>query len=439
MNIFIFCGPMAFGKGGMEKVAASLANYLSKKHVVTLGYFVREIGDRPAYTLVKTVSLAPWFKKLKDSRLDYSKRIVESSADIFIYFGASSQALQVISLLEGFYIPIMMHEGSNPDRVINDSWSNIRGVSRSQAAWEREALYSQASLIRFTMPEYVESLPLDIQKYAVAFHNAFEIPTKYSNVKENKCIINIGGLKKNKNIIPLLNACRDIFRKFPDWKLHIFSAVNNSTAGKEYVEKIARMVSDKGISSNVFLNSEVDDLEPEYLASGIHVITSLSEGLSNAVAESMTYGVPTIGVSNVPGVDGLVLNNRNGILIDREDIENNLYDALDKLMSSSCLREDFGIKAREDAHIFEPISIYRKWEDALKICIENHWKRNSEVHRHYSRVLIDLYRNSVVGFQKGKECRDIQKDFLIIRENRCDDSFFVDKESDLKRDRWSSV
>lgn len=434
MKVFIFCGPLAFGKGGMEKVAANLANYLAKKNIVTLGYFIREGDIAPAYEVDDSVLFAPWFKNSKGSRSIYSKRIVEAAPDVFIFFGASSQSLEVISLIDKFEIPILMHEGSNPERVIVDNWARTREIHRSQAVWEREALYSQASLVRFTMKEYLNSLPNDLREYAIAFPNAFELPVECSDVYKNKQIINIGGLKPNKNILPLLHACVLIFKKHPDWQLHIYSATNKTKAGQAYVKKISDFIRNKELCDNVFTHSEVDDIDSEYLKSSIHVITSLSEGLSNAVAESMTFGLPTIGVAGVPGVDGLVANHVNGVLVKRDKLKENLAEALETLISEPLLRKKLGSKAQKDSVMFRPANVYENWENAIELCINNKGVRNSELHLHYKRVIADIYEAALPETEKDIIENDQKLSAYAAQVNT--ECSFASKEKKINENRW---
>ncbi|PKH57902.1 hypothetical protein CXF94_23970 [Halomonas sp. Choline-3u-9] len=435
MNIFIFCGPLAFGMGGMEKVAVNLANYLSIQHRVTLGFFSREGQIKPAYEVDLKVVLAPWDFKSDGSRPTYSKRIIESQPDIFIYFGASSQALQVISLLWKCSTPIIMHEGSNPERVITTSWSAPRKITRYEAAWERELLYEQAAAIRFTMPEYLKSLPLELRSKARAFPNAFSIPDNWESDKVNKRIINIGGLKPNKNIKPLLSACRELFGVFPDWELHVFSATNKTPAGEVYVREVEQKIAEYGLDANVFVRGEVDDIDKEYRRSDVHVITSFSEGLSNAVAESMTYGLPTIGIKGVPGVDGLVRHGANGYLADKENLENDLFVYLKALILDDKLRKKLALQARQDSIMFDPEKINKEWESLIHYAVEkNIGENSSEMEKHYDRLRDNLYKKVVKDF--GMEAGDDDVSHELSRAQQLNESFLTVQESRLERERW---
>ena len=419
MNIFIFCGPLAFGKGGMEKVAASLANFLSDKNIVTVGFFCRESQTLPAYDLNKYVLKAPWFFREQESRNVYLKRILESSPDVFIYFGASSQIIQVISLLYGCDVPIIIHEGSNPERVITTNWASAKRISRYEAAWERELIYSQASAIRFTVPEYLSSLPSSsLKNKAFAFPNAFTSCYKISKRPMLKRIVNVGGLKPNKNLKPLIFAFSDVVKHFPDWELHIFSAKNRFSAGDVYIKELEELVDSLCLSNNVFFRGEVKDMDSEFIDSDIHVITSLSEGLSNAVAEAMVNGVPTIGIEEVPGVSCLIKNNINGILVDRANLVFELFEALFSLISNEGLKNSLSDQARMDSNIFNPEEIYLRWLELIDFSVSKVSRECDNASFHYSQMVRALYSSQVQGFEgqiEGKKYKENMNNALNKR------------------------
>jgi len=393
MRKFIFCGPAAFGKGGMEKVAIQLANYWSDKNdVVHFGYFSRENQTTPAYAINANVILAPW-DRVKVSYAEYKRRIIEAKPHAFLLFGASSQIIEVVSLLNNTEIPLIIHEGSNPERIINENWARPRKLTHIEAIWEREVILSQADRIRLTMPSYLNSLSTPLRSKARAFPNAFDVfESKLDN--KRKRVINIGGLKPNKNIFPLLHAFKELKFDYPDWELAIFSAEYLTPKGVEFADKVREFIVSNDLESNVKIYGETDNINIEYETSSIHVITSLSEGLSSSVAEAMCHGLPSIGIRGVPGVDGLIEDDRNGILIENKDLLCGLIKSLKLLINSESLRTQLGANALKDAAKFNSKNIYLKWDEIVKEAIEE--KRNkvisNEVELHYKRTVESLYK-----------------------------------------------
>jgi glycosyltransferase involved in cell wall biosynthesis len=219
----------------------------------------------------------------------------------------------------------------------------------------------------------------------MVFPNAFPVPVESADLSSKK-IINVGGLKKNKNIFPLLEAFSDVVKVYPDWSLDVYSAVGSGAAAKEYFNLVSGKIESLRLGNNVFIKEQVDDIYKEFFKSSIHVITSLSEGLSNSVCEAMCCGVPTIGIRRVPGVDGLVLNDLNGILLEGDSVVEGLKTAICELIEDKNYRERLGRQARIDAACFEPDEIFKKWDEVIDFALNNKNKfLFDEVQAHYQR------------------------------------------------------
>lgn len=370
MNIFIFCGPLAFGKGGMEKVSTNLANFLAESGFnVYIGYFVREGQANPSYPLNEKVKKVPWNQD-DEKIVDYKKRILQYSPDVFMIFGASSQIINISSLIYGTGIPLIIHEGSNPERIITQNWAIPRKISVSEAKWEREVVLSTASRIRMTLEAHKESLPNILKAQVRAFPNAFKAQpqNQEKHIKNTSKfrIINIGGLKPNKNILPLIDAFLNISHNYLNWELVVFSTTYKNKRGERYVKKIKDHVTSKKAQGMVKFFPETDEIDREYALSDIHAITSTSEGFGNCVAEAMTHGLPNIGLACCPGVNSLIEHGVNGLLVSSDsDIVLGLENALKTLMDSTELRKRLGNAGRRKAQEFNPELINQKWLDII--------------------------------------------------------------------------
>lgn len=177
-----------------------------------------------------------------------------------------------------------------------------------------------------------------------------------------------------------------MFDKHPNWKLEVYSTIGNNLSAMAYADSVADKVKDLGLKDNVFIKGEVDDIYSQYLSSSIHVITSLSEGLSNAVCESMCCGVPTVGIEGVPGVDGLVSHDVNGILVSNSNLVENLAKEISCLISDEDKRIRLGKQARDDAVIFKPDVIFKQWEKLVDLATKNYSNKDfDEISAHYER------------------------------------------------------
>jgi len=220
-----------------------------------------------------------------------------------------------------------------------------------------------AHRIRLTMDSYVQSFPKYIQKFVRFFSNPsfpHEILANHVCNTQDKTIINIGGMKANKNLITLLRAFHTLIPEFPGWQLKIFGKTAES-AGPHKVE-IRKFIQDNEIEDRVHICGPTDDIFTEFANSHIHVIASLSEGCPTCVLEAMATGVPSIGFADCPGTNELIRHGENGLLAEPDDRVANLREELRKLMSSAELREELGKKAWQDSKQFAPETIYDQWE-----------------------------------------------------------------------------
>jgi len=87
-----------------------------------------------------------------------------------------------------------------------------------------------------------------------------------------------------------------------------------------------------------------DDIHKFLSDSDIFVQYSITEGLSRSIIEAISCGLPCI-VSNVGGNSEIVEHGVNGLLVDPNN-DNELYDALLKLLIDHNLRHSFSIKSR---------------------------------------------------------------------------------------------
>lgn len=390
MKIAIFCLAFSRGKGGMEKTAKNIAEYFSNlRHDVSIISIMREFYE--GYELSNSVNL---IELPSDSSINYFfyKDIIRKIApDIAIVFSASSQISLTCLLLDELKIPFLIHEASNPQRVINN-WTSIYSEDNNFSSIEREVVYSAATRIRFTLEQYKESLPIMLKKHSYAFPNFFPL---FQNINKNeylsrKRIINIGGLKKNKNLRPLLDAFALISKDFPEWQLVIFStSLKHYNGETSFSKNILNYISKLNLPNQIIVYPPTSKIDDEYEKSAIHVISSLSEGLPNSLIESMTHALPSIGIASCFGVNSLITDQKNGLLIEDDNIVINIADALIKLMLDDELRYKLGQNAYFDSlNQFDEKKILPYWEKIINELYS--YKGTNKLEEEYLLINSDL-------------------------------------------------
>ncbi len=366
----------------MEKTVAELANYLSKSNTIYIISFDNLENSSSHFTINNNITTIRWHKKYH-SREKRKNDLLSIEPDCCIFFYTSCTILQHVSLIYETNIPIILHEGSNPERIINLNWAQKKLISITNAKNERDILHSRANAIRLVTKEYIKSIHPDFIQQAVYFPNAFFPIDKQTLEKKlahtNKRIIFIGGLKQNKNLISLLSALIPIKNYFLEWELAIFST-EAQQLNSDYAKKLYKFIENNLPNTKIKFYPPTLTLNKEYLTSDFHIITSLSEGLPNCICEAMCHGIPSIGFNSCPGTNTLIKNNHNGFLVN--DV-NELTEKILILINNNEIRIQMGKTAWNDSKNFSPNKIYNQWEKLIINSITQKYPYNNTLHQKY--------------------------------------------------------
>ena len=113
----------------------------------------------------------------------------------------------------------------------------------------------------------------------------------------------------------------------------------------EYVDRLKEIIGSLGISNNFKFTGQRKDIKDILAASDICVLSSTSEGMSNAILEYMASGKPVI-ATDVGGNRELVIDGETGILVPSCDPEA-LSIAIDRLVRDRALRRAMGDRGKE--------------------------------------------------------------------------------------------
>jgi glycosyltransferase involved in cell wall biosynthesis len=142
-----------------------------------------------------------------------------------------------------------------------------------------------------------------------------------------------GRLVPGKHVDRLLTAWRNLQREYPQALLLIIGS------GEE--ESSLRQMS----GENVQFIGQVEDVVPYLQSSDFFVLPSAAEGLSNALLEALSVGLPCIATA-VGGTPDVIVDGVNGLLI-APDKADELRTGLLKLLSDGSMRQRLGVQARE--------------------------------------------------------------------------------------------
>jgi len=171
-----------------------------------------------------------------------------------------------------------------------------------------------------------------------------------------KKILCVARLSFQKNQSVLIKAFARIAYKFPEWDLLL-------VGGGEDYEALSLEASRLLPVGRVELVGAKTDVEPYFLSSQLFCLPSRWEGFPNALAEAMSYGLPSVGFEGCAGVNELIVHGETGLLAKGAGDEEELSGALATLMSSPESRQSFGRAARAAVAHFAPENIFKRWEE----------------------------------------------------------------------------
>jgi len=126
-------------------------------------------------------------------------------------------------------------------------------------------------------------------------------------------LITVGELNKNKNHILLIKLVQKMRYKY-NLKLQIIGEGNNR-------KKLEHLIDKHRLHELIELVGYVDDVQDRLVHSDIFILPSLREGLSKALMEAMSAGLPVL-LSNIRGNEDLIEDGSGGFLFDPKNLSN---------------------------------------------------------------------------------------------------------------------
>ncbi|MBQ4085115.1 MAG: glycosyltransferase [Clostridia bacterium] len=192
-------------------------------------------------------------------------------------------------------------------------------------------------------------------------------------------VITMGRLHEQKAHWRLIRVMAQVVREIPNAKLVILG-------DGEYKDKLAKLAAELGIEKNVFLPGYVVAPHGYVRRADLFVLSSLHEGMPNAMLEAMACGVPVVSTDCPSGPREILAPDTSiteaaekmekakyGVLVppltkggfNAQDpltpAEQELAKALKLMLSDHNLRQDYAKKARVRAAEFSPEAIAKQW------------------------------------------------------------------------------
>ena len=185
-----------------------------------------------------------------------------------------------------------------------------------------------------------------------------DLPERYSGIRKKK-IVCVARLVEEKNITMLIRTFSRITNLYPEYKLYLYGRGELEDDLKKEVKnlKIKDKVIFKGFSNSV--HNEIKDAT-------MFILPSNFEGISNAMIEAMSIGIPTI-CTDCPafGAREFIKNGINGYLIAPKN-EDELYKKILNIIENPKLQEKFSRNSYEIRDKLNAEVICTQWENFIR-------------------------------------------------------------------------
>jgi glycosyltransferase involved in cell wall biosynthesis len=348
--------------GGLERISIDLMNAMVKRgHVVALMTWDR----KDAVTHYVLDPCVQWLKlDIGDSETSASLGVKLARIMRFRAFVSSFNPHVILGFQSGaalFSRIATLGIGTKiiaAERVSPDMWKYVRLGFINRIT----DIYSLVLADRITVqfPSYIAMYPRVLRKKMVAIHNpVFEQGQKNSHAKKRsgRVLLYVARLCFQKNHQLLIDAFSKICDDFPDWKLVL---VGDGEYDSLLRDKVARL----GLGERILFSGAVKDVDTWYQSADLVAFPSLFEGFPNSLSESLSWGLPSVGLKKTLGVNCLIDDGVNGVLTDGsvDDFANGLA----ALMGDDMRRASMSEQAREIGARYSPEKAYNLWEALIR-------------------------------------------------------------------------
>lgn len=354
------------------KLVVQFANLLSQKgfEVIILGDTYNKVG-KDAVGLSANVQLinlnAPTknvinnvYRKVREKILlpyfRYNKAIKNIKPDVIVSFFPND--LYRITHFQDHNIPIIQMIHCYPPSL----FSKLKKKNLLSRFFISQSL-SKVDVFQVLLNSFKDLVPADVNpKKIVCIPNFCTVPPKELQRdlnKETKKIIYVARVEeKGKRPHLLIEAFGKIAKDFPDWTVELWGGRKYP----KYEKKLMKLAETYDVENRVFIKGFHQNIFEVYAQADIHAFPSLEEGFGLGLIDGMGMGLPSIGFSETPAVNELIIDNYNGFLV--KDVDD-FAQKLKMLMSDKNLRIQLGLNAIQSAQKYTAEEFANLWEKLI--------------------------------------------------------------------------
>ena len=339
---------------GVERVGSMIANGLSE---VGHGIILASIGpcDKPFFPLnddIKIIALSDSPRvnlgRIPNTIYTIRKLLKTEHIDTIIAVDTKSIPYTLPATL-GLQVKHIGWEHFNFDPS--------KGMSRSSIVRHLAARYCD-SVVTLTQRDKEHWLKNTRHKsQIIAIGNPCPFPAQEYIKHNNKIVLAVGRLDKDKGFDLLLEAWLQVTTVMPEWTLKIVGEGDQRANLTQFIQK-------NQMIEKVELVGMTDNVGHYYRQAKIFCLSSRIEGFGMVLTEALAFGLPIVSFDCGPG-PAEVLEDTGSILVPKNDVDQ-LALALISLMNDDEQQRVIGLRGKKKVEGYQPDHIIGKWLDLLK-------------------------------------------------------------------------
>lgn len=179
----------------------------------------------------------------------------------------------------------------------------------------------------------------------------------YSQRNKNK-IITLARLGKEKQIDHMIQIMALVVAHDPNMQLYIYGE------GAER-NNLQKMIEEKNLENNIFLKGYTENITAELNSSILFLATSKIEGFHMATLESLSHGVPVISYDFKYGPRALIVNNENGIIVEKDNTTE-AANVIINVLGNKKVLEEMSEHAYLSVQKYHMENVAKIWHESLK-------------------------------------------------------------------------
>lgn len=329
----VYLTPSLYIAGGVERVLTLKANYFAEHFDYDITIILTDGKDHPnAYPLspkIKVINLDIGFEELWNQpfwkkavlylkkQAEYKRRLTAELMRLRPDITDSLLRREINFISD---IP----DGSRKIGELHVNKNNYRNFEANESNWLKElfARWWMHSLIgklrrldRFVVLTHEDKTAWEKDlNNVVAIHNPVSFKPAKPATLTGKRVLAVGRYVYQKGFDLLLQAWAQIEKRVPDWTLDVF--------GQGDAQPYEQLIDQLGIDrSRCHLNGPTEHIRDEYAASSLFVVSSRFEGLSMALIEAMSFGLPVVSFACPCGPRDVIEHGVDGLLVEKENTD----------------------------------------------------------------------------------------------------------------------